>query len=156
MAILSVLSQLEFGDTLIIFKRESSGAYSVTVSEQELKVPVVYLTSPQFELARAYYADQITSRVKEAIARLAPDGEKKALPTQEEKTPPKERPIDILELTVRAGNCLRSENIYTIEELVKHKKSDLKKIYQMGRVSLNEVVEALESIGEHLKGESKP
>jgi DNA-directed RNA polymerase alpha subunit len=51
--------------------------------------------------------------------------------------------IDVLELPVRAHNCLCAESIYTIPELVTKTENDLRKIPNMGKVSIKEIKEAL-------------
>ncbi len=52
-----------------------------------------------------------------------------------------------LELSVRASNCLRSENIGYVGELVQFTESDLIKTPNFGKKSLDEIKEVLESVG---------
>ncbi len=49
------------------------------------------------------------------------------------------RPVDDLELTVRAANCLKAENIYQIGDLVQRAESDLLKTPNLGKKSLMEI-----------------
>ncbi len=49
------------------------------------------------------------------------------------------RPVDDLELTVRAANCLKAENIYYIGDLVQRTESDLLKTPNLGKKSLTEI-----------------
>ena len=56
-------------------------------------------------------------------------------------------PIQELELSVRAGNCLESERIETVGELVKRSEADLLKIRSFGKTSLREVRRKLADIG---------
>ncbi len=56
-------------------------------------------------------------------------------------------PIQELELSVRAGNCLESEKIETVGELVKKSEADLLKIRSFGKTSLREVKRKLADIG---------
>ena len=51
--------------------------------------------------------------------------------------------IDVLQLSVRTVNVLKAENIYTLKALLAYEKKDLLKIPNMGRHSLNEIIEAL-------------
>ena len=60
-------------------------------------------------------------------------------------------PIDDLNLTVRSHNVLTSNNIHTVEQLVKHTERDLFKMENMGRKSINEVKEVLASMNLKLK-----
>ena len=53
--------------------------------------------------------------------------------------------IGELELSVRAHNCLMTENIYTISNLITKREYDLRKIPNMGKVSIKEIKEALAS-----------
>ena len=55
-------------------------------------------------------------------------------------------PVDTLEWTVRSFNCLQSEDINHIGDLVQLSEFDLKKIPNMGRKSLIEIKENLASI----------
>ena len=57
------------------------------------------------------------------------------------------RPVDDLELTVRAANCLKAENIYYIGDLVQRAESDLLKTPNLGKKSLNEIKIVLETKG---------
>lgn len=60
------------------------------------------------------------------------------------------KPVDELELTVRAANCIKAENIYYIGDLVKRSEDDLLKTPNLGKKSLLEIKSALVSKGLHL------
>jgi DNA-directed RNA polymerase subunit alpha len=49
------------------------------------------------------------------------------------------RSVDDLELTVRAANCLKAENIYYIGDLVLRTENDLLKTPNLGKKSLTEI-----------------
>lgn len=57
------------------------------------------------------------------------------------------RPVDDLELTVRAANCLKAENIYYIGDLVIRSEADLLKTPNLGKKSLMEIKNVLSSRG---------
>lgn len=57
------------------------------------------------------------------------------------------RPVDDLELTVRAANCLKAENIYYIGDLVQRAETDLLKTPNLGKKSLMEIKAVLLSRG---------
>ena len=57
------------------------------------------------------------------------------------------RPVDDLELTVRAANCLKAENIYYIGDLVQRTESDLLKTPNLGKKSLMEIKSVLAQNG---------
>ena len=52
-------------------------------------------------------------------------------------------PVSELDLSVRAANCLESENIRTIGELCRMKEEDLVKLRNFGRVTLKEIEKKL-------------
>lgn len=56
-------------------------------------------------------------------------------------------PIEQLELTVRSSNCLESNNIQTVGQLVKMTEADLLKIRSFGKTSLREVKRKLAELG---------
>ena len=57
------------------------------------------------------------------------------------------RPVDDLELTVRAANCLKAENIFYIGNLVQRSENDLLKTRNLGKKSLTEIKSVLSSRG---------
>ena len=57
------------------------------------------------------------------------------------------RPVDELELTVRSANCLKAENIMYIGDLVQRTEVELLRTPNLGKKSLTEIKEVLESHG---------
>jgi len=57
------------------------------------------------------------------------------------------RSVDDLELTVRAANCLKAENIYYIGDLVQRSENDLLKTPNLGKKSLMEIKSVLSQRG---------
>lgn len=57
-------------------------------------------------------------------------------------------------LSIRAKNCLRAAEIYTIDELVKYEPYELLKFRNFGKLSMNEIVLHLSKLGYNL-GEAK-
>ena len=57
------------------------------------------------------------------------------------------RSVDDLELTVRAANCLKAENIMRIGDLVQRAESDLLKTPNLGKKSLMEIKSVLAQHG---------
>ena len=57
------------------------------------------------------------------------------------------RPVDELELTVRSANCLKAENINYIGDLVQRTEVELLRTPNLGKKSLTEIKEVLESTG---------
>ena len=57
------------------------------------------------------------------------------------------RPVDDLELTVRSANCLKAENINYIGDLVQRTEVELLRTPNLGKKSLTEIKEVLESHG---------
>jgi len=88
-----------------------------------------------FELGEETVAEQVTP---EEISEEGVDEElAKKLST----------PIQELELSVRAGNCLESEKVETVGRLVKMTEVDLLKIRSFGKTSLREIKRKLADIG---------
>ncbi len=57
------------------------------------------------------------------------------------------RPVDELELTVRSANCLKAENINYIGDLIHRTEVELLRTPNLGKKSLTEIKEVLESHG---------
>ena len=57
------------------------------------------------------------------------------------------KPIDELELTVRSANCLKAENINYIGDLIQRTEVELLRTPNLGKKSLTEIKEVLESHG---------
>ena len=64
------------------------------------------------------------------------------------------RPVEYLDLTIRAMNCLKSENILTFRNLISHTEEDLLRIRNLGKGSLKEIKEALKRHNLYLKGDN--
>ncbi|MBR3863759.1 MAG: DNA-directed RNA polymerase subunit alpha [Clostridia bacterium] len=62
-----------------------------------------------------------------------------------------EMSIEEMELSVRSYNCLKRANIHTVEDLTKKTEDDMLKVRNLGKKSLDEVIQKLESYGLHLK-----
>ncbi len=59
--------------------------------------------------------------------------------------------IEDMDLSVRSYNCLKRANIHTVEDLTKKTEDDMLKVRNLGRKSLEEVIQKLESYGLALK-----
>ena len=59
--------------------------------------------------------------------------------------------IEEMDLSVRSYNCLKRANIHTVEDLTKKTEEDMLKVRNLGRKSLEEVIQKLESYGLSLK-----
>ena len=57
------------------------------------------------------------------------------------------RPVDELELSVRAANCLKAANIRTIGELVSRTEAEMLQFHNFGKKSLDEIKALLETMG---------
>lgn len=62
-----------------------------------------------------------------------------------------DKDIKLLELTLRANNCLRCSNINTIGDLIKWSKFDLLEVPNLGRKSCAEISDMLERKGLKLR-----
>ena len=59
--------------------------------------------------------------------------------------------IEEMDLSVRSYNCLKRANIHTVEDLTKKTEDDMLKVRNLGRKSLDEVIQKLNSYGLSLK-----
>jgi len=64
-----------------------------------------------------------------------------------------EMSIDDLDLSVRSYNCLKRAGVNTVSDLVSKTEDEMMKVRNLGRKSLEEVVQKLESMGLSLKKE---
>ena len=62
-----------------------------------------------------------------------------------------EMSIEEIDLSVRSYNCLKRANIHTVEDLTKKTEDDMLKVRNLGKKSLDEVMEKLKSYGLKLK-----
>ena len=65
-----------------------------------------------------------------------------------------EMTIEELDLSVRSFNCLKRAGINTVEDLVSKSEEEMMKVRNLGRKSLEEVIEKLHSLGFGLKDET--
>jgi len=61
-----------------------------------------------------------------------------------------QKPVEELELSVRAANCLKAAEIKTIGDLVQRDESEMLQFHNFGKKSLDEIKAILESMGLHL------
>ena len=62
-----------------------------------------------------------------------------------------EMPIEELELSVRSYNCLKRAGIGTVKELCDKTSDDMMKVRNLGRKSLEEVLQKLSDLGLSLR-----
>lgn len=82
--------------------------------------------------------------------------QKKSSQKDEEKTSRDillDKPVDVIELSIRSANCLKTAKINTIRELVSKKETELLTYKNFGRKSLDEIKEKLHNIGLELSNE---
>ena len=58
-----------------------------------------------------------------------------------------ETPIEEVEFSVRAYNCLKRAGIHTVQDLVNKKEAEVTKIRNLGKKSLKEVLDKVEELG---------
>ena len=58
-----------------------------------------------------------------------------------------ELPIEELKINARAYNCLKSANIQSIKELLQYPEAELLRIRNCGRVTVNNIKQALAKVG---------
>ena len=63
--------------------------------------------------------------------------------------------IEELDMSVRSFNCLKRAGIDTVEDLTKKTEADMIKVRNLGKKSLEEVIQKLRSLGLDLKREDE-
>lgn len=66
-----------------------------------------------------------------------------------------EMSIEEMDLSVRSYNCLKRANIHTVEDLIKKTEDDMLKVRNLGRKSLDEVINKLKSYGLSLRSKDE-
>jgi DNA-directed RNA polymerase subunit alpha len=64
-----------------------------------------------------------------------------------------EKTIEELDMSVRSFNCLKRAGIDTVKDLVSKTEDDMIKVRNLGKKSLDEVIQKLHSLGLELKKE---
>ena len=72
-------------------------------------------------------------------------------PEEDKKIKILEMTIEEMDLSVRSYNCLKRANIHTEEDLTKKTEDDMRKVRNLGKKSLDEVIAKLISLGLKLK-----
>ncbi|MBE0448289.1 MAG: DNA-directed RNA polymerase subunit alpha [Actinobacteria bacterium] len=75
------------------------------------------------------------------------------VPDTSERDKTLDSPIEDLELSVRSYNCLKREEIHTVQQLVEQSEGDLVKIRNFGAKSIEEVKDKLAQLGFSLKSD---
>ena len=66
-----------------------------------------------------------------------------------------EMTIEELDLSVRSFNCLKRAGINTVEDLINKSEDDMMKVRNLGRKSLEEVIDKLETLGFSLQSDDE-
>lgn len=86
---------------------------------------------------------EFTDAIKVLMKKSNDDPRQKAL----------EMPIEELELSVRAYNCLRRASINNVQDLVNKTENEMRKIRNLGKISLEEVINKVKELGLTFKNE---
>ncbi len=89
------------------------------------------------------------------LSEIAAGAEVMNVEEDEELPVASDKSIDDLELTVRSHNCLKRANINTVAELTSKTYSELSKVRNLGRKSLDEIVDKLHELGVSLAREGE-
>ena len=73
----------------------------------------------------------------------------------EKQTKKLEMSIEDLDLSVRSYNCLKRAGIHTVQDLVKKSEDDMLKVRNLGKKSLDEVMNKLQELGFNLRNKEE-
>ena len=102
-------------------KPEDAVAYAARILQDQLAIFVNFEEEPEAEVAKEAQAETLNENLF--------------------------RPVEELELSVRAANCLQNADIKYIGELVQKSEQEMLKTKNFGRKSLNEIKEMLSDMG---------
>ena len=89
---------------------------------------------------------------------LSDDAKTKEIMVEREETIKEkvlEMTIEELDMSVRSFNCLKRAGIDTVEDLTNRTEEDMIKVRNLGKKSLDEVIQKLHSLGLDLKREEE-
>ena len=75
--------------------------------------------------------------------------------TEDPKAKALETPIEDLDFSVRAYNCLKRDGIHTLQDLVNKSESEMMKIRNLGKKSLKQVLDKIRELGLVLRDDDK-
>ena len=75
--------------------------------------------------------------------------------TEDPKAKALETPIEDLDFSVRAYNCLKRDGIHTLQDLINKSESEMMKIRNLGKKSLKEVLDKIRELGLVLRDDDK-
>jgi DNA-directed RNA polymerase subunit alpha len=105
------------------------------------------------------YAAKVLSEHLSLFINLSDNVKDKTIITEKQTEVPestaKDMSIDELELSVRSYNCLKRAQINTVGDLVARTMDEMIKVRNLGKKSLEEIIEKLEGMGLHLKDQEE-
>lgn len=124
------------------------------VREDFAKLTIKGLNVPLCELdEEEYWAVVFGKKSSRSYGRNNAGGKRNKVSLQESLTYD-DASIDILELSVRAGNCLQRAGIMTIGQLCAMSEEELSRLRNMGKKTVVEIKEKLHKIGHELSCKS--
>ena len=92
-------------------------------------------------------SDGMSAKMLDVFVDLSGQDDSAAASAESQLDPILMRPVDELELTVRSANCLKAESINYIGDLIQRTEVELLRTPNLGKKSLTEIKEVLESHG---------
>lgn len=132
----------------VAFKVEDARLEQVTDYDRlvmEIETNGALTAEDALALAARIMQDQLQAFIN--FSEPQPQAEVEVSEKEEELNPALYTRIEELELSVRSANCLKTENIVYIGDLVSWSEQELLKMPNFGRKSLNEIKKALKPMG---------
>ena len=134
----AVSAEVKPGDTAVVMGDGAVGLCGVIAAKMRGATRIIAMSrhEDRAALAREFGAtDIVPERGQEAIDKVL------------------EMTIEELDLSVRSFNCLKRANINTVEDLISKTEDEMMKVRNLGRKSLEEVINKLAMMGLHLADE---
>jgi len=142
------------GETMIFLTIPDINGQTITINPNQISLIMESPKNNEFWIVIGKHSIEITDEIYTDLLRHI---DRVTIDVAEPKTTimiPKDLKCEDLQLTVRTANCLSNAGIIYVHQLTQKSKTDLLKIKNMGRKSLNELREILEErFNAKLKGD---
>lgn len=139
------------GETMIFLTIPDINGQTITINPNQISLIMESPKNNEFWIVLGKHSIEITDEIYCDVLRHI---DRITIDVAETNTIPKDMKCEDLEFTVRTANCLYNADIIYVHQLLELTKTDLLKMKNMGRKSLNEIRGILEErFNAKLKGD---